>query len=302
MRSWLVVFIVVFAVFAPAVSAQDGDDLSEAEQALVDRFLQAMYAPDEYTSFVESGTLQMAVHMTIDQDDSQVEVFIRIEVQKDITKANPQNIATRMVVAYSLVVREDGDELQSESYLSVTDTRMIDGTLYLRAVSNMPDIHLPDGWVVGEDLLDYPELDPLSVGSLFDGTSFLGGISRSSFYGMVSDPTVKPDILEDGTTVDVITLSIPYAALAPRMHLDPASEALLTAGQSGFLSYAALIDASDFLRSARFHWKYSIHDGAVAELSLDSVLNGILEMNFEANYSQINEDLEPAVVPEEFIQ
>lgn len=302
MRSWLVVFIVVFAVFAPAVSAQDGDELSEADRAIVDRFLQAMYAPDEYISFVESGTLQMMVHITMDQEDSQTEVFLRVEVQKDITKATTQNIASRMVVTYSLVIMEGEEELQSDSYLSVTETRMIGGTLYMRAASNMPGSYLPDGWVADEDPLDYPELDPLSVGTLFDGTSFLGGMSRSSFYAMVSSLTLTPAVLEDDTAVDAIVLTVPFSLLAPRMHLDPASEALMAAGEGGSLSYAALIDTSDFLRSAQFRWKYSIQDGSVPEISPDSILNGTLEMNFEANYSQINEDLELAVVPEELIQ
>jgi hypothetical protein len=309
MKSRFIVLILILAFAAPTVLAQDD------QQALVDRFILASQAADSYTSFVKTEHDEMVMSLNLELS-GEVAAFenstITDSLITQIGTGDERNIAAHITVEKTETTTQ-GENTQTETFTIEAEARLIDGTLYVLMISE--NTLLPDDWFVVDDLANYPALEDLDLDNLLEDKGFFDEVSEDEFRQTISEAEVAPDTLEDGTAVDAITLRMQQEGVLSLLNLDeeldPSMLALFggagQAGEDDFLSMTAFVDEADLLHTGVIQWEYSLvdADGATVmpdQLPAGSTLDFAISASMSTAYSQINEELEPALVPETLAQ
>jgi hypothetical protein len=312
-RRWLVSLLVLVALTGGAlVRAQEDTDghLSGEQRALIDRVVQVHANVSGYRSCHEEndGTDTQAITVILGTATRTVSQSVTFTQSVDLVQIDGEDNIRAEVSAVVM----DWDE---SSYTVNAEVRIIDGVLYVNAAFVPPapeQITLPDGWVIVEDPADLAVYDDLQLGNLVEPSSLYD--DAALLKAIVSDVRLEARTLDDGTPVEVITLVFEREGLVLYLRetsgedADPLSDLLYGAMKPGSYAQAILVIGPDET-PLQFEVTSVIETAAVDAQTLapgqfvdGTKLSIRLEWSGTDAFSQINEPLEPASVPEEFAE
>lgn len=305
--------LVLLLITLPVTNAQSPDD------EVVDRALAALQSIDTYASYVKTMTQTDTSNVTISYgENQQVTDFnaINDETTTFIRQGNSANVHTLITRTYNMLINSQGNE-QRISYTAEAEMRYVDEKLYFQSrytdlEGNVPI--LAPGWIEIDDPTIFPNLEHYNL------ESRLQEIRGEKFELFKQDPEIlKPLItevtndsgtLDDGTPVEMITLTITAENLAEILRLDPdfdpgAADSLLFQ-QLTDESQASITISIDDQGQARALTSTLLLIGDNVDmhaLSPSDVPEGVTvtfrnEVISQSVYTQINEPLEPVGVPE----
>jgi hypothetical protein len=313
-RFGVTVLLVVSVGLGSVVYAQEGNNLSSDQLALIDRVVQARTNLKNYTSFFDeaSGTEKETLTFSmLDQSQSFTQGVTWERTDTLVRVDGNQNIQADITATVTKAGLGPADAVD---YTVSAEARVIDGVIYVKVAYVQPTpnlVELPDGWVIVEDpantdVYKYLQLeDLLDHSSLYDNADLL---KRS-----VSDVTVEAQTSDDGTPVDVITVVFDQDGLALALResqaegVDPGMVEALYSSLSvdSYQKVTIVLDADD--NPVQFTLAMLVQAVGIDAHALapDEFPDGIrLDMTVEASrteaYSRINEPLEPATVPDKF--
>jgi hypothetical protein len=312
-RFGVMVLLVVSVGLGSVVYAQDGH-LSGDQLALIDRVVAARANLKGSTSFfdeahgTEQETLTFSM-LTQSQSFTQSVTWQRADTM--VRVEGIEHVQADITATVSKAGLGPADVL---NYTVHAEARVIDAVVYVKAsyvqpTPNLPD--LPEGWVIVEDpahtdIYKYLQLeDLLDRPSLYDDAALLKTV--------VSDVSAEAQTLDDGTPVDVITLSLDRDGLALALResqaegVDPAMSEVLydSLSEDSYQQVTLVLDAADtpvqFTSAMLVEALYiDAHALAPDEFPDGLRLDMVVETSRTEAYSRINEPLEPASVPDEF--
>jgi hypothetical protein len=282
--------------------------------ALIDRVVQARTNLKGYTSFFDeaSGTEKETLTFSMLNQSQSFTQEVTWERTDTLVRADGKEYVQADITA--TVSKAGLGPSDAVNYTVSAEARVIDGVIYVKAayVKPTPNLaELPDGWVIVEDpaktdVYKYLQLDDLlEHSSLYDDADLL---KRS-----VSDVTIEAQTSDDGAPVDVITLVFDQGGLALALRESQAegvepgmAEALYSSlSADSYQKVTIMLDADD--TPIQFSLEMLVQAVGIDAHALapDEFPDGIrLDMAVEASrteiYSQINEPLEPATLPEKF--
>lgn len=324
------VAISVSASLQTPVQAQDGNDLSEEEKALLERLLTAGQ-PADYSSYIadvsRSQTTTFSIGMMgFSLDQSQVRT---VESSRQVITGDDRN-----VLATFVATSEDSSSTfgvaTTSSYTIESEARLVDGVLYVQAeYADLIDPTgaipaLDDGWIKINNAADIPfalsvlelgelyaeneggfaeeTIDPLALDNYFEGLETLQRLARTV---TLSSTTI------DGMTYDLITVTVGFDDLLAEAEdsidvSDPFVGVILEAFSDGEMEVSGALDENNSIVQLNLSMLVEIEDLPIntAEMGLESEL-GDTEILFSISldyqqttvYSQINEPLEPVTAP-----
>ncbi len=309
--SLIVILVVVMALSVP-VQAQDEDGLSEEQLVLIGRVTNARAMLDGYDSYAEEAnrTLSQVIAVALLGQTQQFSSTVTWSRSGTMVR---QDGVPAIQATISATSSETGlGPAGARDYGVEAEVRLIDDTLYVTAsyVSPRPDMpKLPRGWVVVED----PDQVPYSIlqlGDLMDPDRLVD--DEDLFKAAASDVRLDGETAEDGTPLDVITVSFDRDGMAqvlresPASEMDPATvDVLVTAlSDDSHLVMVIKLDAGD-------NPYYVASDTLVRALGIDPeamvpgqfgegvTIDIVMETSNTEVYSQRNEPLPPVTVPED---
>lgn len=335
MVSFALVLMMVASFIPAPVSAQGDDDV-----ALIERVIAAGEAIDSYESFVRTDSsssviaLSLGIPMVsvqITQSDATISEAVSTVVLGD----NP-NLQSFVTVS-NASIQDDGTGEVSSSSLVEAEVRVVDGAVYFNgAVTEVEGdasvSDLPDGWVLVtddlattsvaelDDLLgldsatfSFAELDDFLSSDDSDASSTGADLDQIlEILNVANDVSLSQDTLEDGTEVDVITVTLDALeafnspAFGSELPDDPATAGLIEAlvGDSVFeVNFA--IDGDERLVGFYFTFDVDLTTDDlstvmdVAELGLPEGMEVTLSMVLSLEASQLYTDINSAIAPVE---
>lgn len=307
----LMLLLVVFLMAVPLAQAQDSE-LTAEQQALLDRALAAVQASDDYTSYVSTNieTRSDVLELSGAGIEQTQERTSTVEEQVSYIKGDDgKNISS----LYKLSVTESTGA-ETVAYTIEGEIRFVDGILYVRGEAVEGEPELPEGWVTSEEALAYSAFDRLSLDdkledALDEGFNLLMNAAEEAKL-VATDVTSEETTLEDGTAVEMISFSIPGAAIGELMKLDPSfdpadpSNMLLDMlGEDSFYAISLYLDENDVLVGVNISGLLTATEVNMNELDPNSFPAGLM-LNFnsenveETFLQQVNETLEPVEAPE----
>jgi hypothetical protein len=310
----LLVVLIVIAPAAMNARAQDGG-LSDEQQALLERVIQARENYQGYSSLVEEVNGGQARELILTMGDNQRSFSTVVTWERSaqiIQGEDGRNIAAMATATIVDSGIGPTGEVNSRSRTVIVDLRLVDGQLYLLAEygpDTSPDLELPElpeGWFVVEKLSDWSVLEDLNLQDLVEQNSIFD--NPDSVREAATDVMLGATTLEDGTPVDMITFTVDAAGLRLLLgsgpDTGPMSRIIQRLDDDSGATLAVILDADDK--------PYEVMSEMVLHATgLDASLFGMTDLpagtsvEFETEfasheiYSQINETLEPAAVPEE---
>jgi hypothetical protein len=313
-RRWLVSLLVLVALTGgAAVRAQDdaGGRLSDEQRALIERMVQVHTKVREYQSYREesSGNEQRTVTAIFGGATRAFVTAVTWSQSIDLVRVDGED---NIWAEASAMVSTAGNV----SYTVNAEARVIDGLLYVKAAFVPPapkQIVLPDGWVIVEDPARSDVYTFLHLHDLIN--------ERASLYEdaalletLVSDVALEARTLDDGTPVGAITLFFDRAGLVRSMQetanneAAASSEAMYEAMNEDSYAKSVLVIGPDDT-PVQFESVMVFQTAAVdaqlfgSGLFVDGTrLRIALESSATRAYSRINEPVEPASVPEKFVE
>ncbi len=312
------VIILAGGIFVP-VRAQDGGTLNDDELALVQRVIDARDQYEALDSVVEDITFSRTQGATIRLGEQFKTIKSASNWTRNSSVINEQdgrNIdATITADVENSQTTAEGKTVTSSLSLSI-ETRLVDGKLYVSAsypesVASSEDLPpLPDGWTEITTLDDWPVLQGVGLDDLLEDKSIMD--NRELFRSAVTSASVEQTTLDDGTAVDVITLDLGAEGLKA-LYLDqfepndPASQLLTYTNDesSAVLEITLTADGYPYRAVSTVMLRMTDIDPALigaTNLPAEATVDFALDSVQDETYSQINEPLEPAAVPEELAQ
>ncbi len=318
MRSVGVVLLVLLLLVGalPVAWAQDGDDgtrLGEFESGLIERVVEArqnLYAMESYVE-VAGGTFYQEVNiMALDQEQSAFSRATWERYAQYIQGADTTN-ASAMINA---TVQETVDMGPggTRDYVVSAEARQIDGTLYVQAeyAPFRPGLPLlPVGWKV------IPSPDELDVYKHLELGDLLGRMllvdDLDVMIAAATEVEFEPDTLDDGTPIDVITITFDHDGVAyalaesPASNVDPAIAGILFEGLSAdsFMVLEVVLGLDDTpyafrLESVVQALNIDAHALAPNDFPQGLTFSIVLETTRREEYSDFNAALTPVEVPD----
>lgn len=335
--SLIAVVALLASVIAAPVFAQDGGD--EAE--LVQRIIDAAEAVESYESYnrtdLSGQTINISLVIPALAEITQTSESSTLIDSTIISGDNPNGSALVLITVDSS--EDDGSTTTTSSVVVEGEVRLVDNALYATAsvlsAEGDASVSLPEGWVLlTDDVAGASTLSAFDSEFAIDGSNFSfelfddfvvgesddeedGGLDAVlEFLDIAESVTLSTDTLDDGTTVDVITIVIDGRtafsdpALGGDLGDDPFTTALLDAvfsedGSDFELNFA--IDEDGRLVGYFFTFNVSfVTDDLstvvdVTELGLPEGFQ--VSLTFEVGveqttlYSSINEAFTPAEAP-----
>lgn len=256
----LLKFVILLLVIAIPMSVF-AQELSEEDQANIEKALAALEAASDYPSYaveqtaVNGSTVTMTANgeVLLSQDSSEV----------NTTSYTLTNGETPNLSGTASVIGTRNENETETTYLMEAELRLVDGEIYVNASYLTPDPELPalpEGWtaITREDVATYPGLESLGMDKIFTVAEEGGPMpfveNFEAFAEVVRSSAivvaVEPQTLEDGREVENITILLGSEGLGGLLMMeesqatDPITQALvenLTEDSSGLLTVS--IDA-----------------------------------------------------------
>ncbi len=310
------VVLLLIGMIAPLeAAAQDGGGLTADQLALLDRVKAARENYLAYDSLVENvyGSQSQELIITLGDNQQSFSTITGWERSaRIIRQEDGQNIAAEAMATIVNSGSQTGDENSRNIGLNA-EFLLVDGKTYVLA-SYGPDTSpdpslpaLPESWFEVERLRDWPVLEVLELQDLVEQRSVFDDLE--SMKEAVADVTIAPGVLEDGTEVDAITVTLDAAGVAQLLSMDeplePALENILgSLSPDSGATLTVLLDAEN-------HPFEAVTEMMLTATNLDASVFGFERLpdgttvEFTAVFarretiSQVNETLEPAVIPDE---
>jgi hypothetical protein len=205
--------------------AQDGG-LTDEQQALLDRVLNALAASADYTSYTtEFGGTETQTTTLVIGDQSQEETTNTLFVREGQYIADVEGGPNLIVAATAQVggAETRGTNSQITAYTVTAEMRYVGGVFYVNATRQVelaPDLPpMPEGWVVVESADEWPALEDVDLGNIMDELDHpaVGDEELAGILTHASSVTMVAGTLEDGTPVDIITITLASADLSAGM-------------------------------------------------------------------------------------
>jgi hypothetical protein len=311
---WAVVVLLVIVPMGLSAHAQEGG-LSAEQQDLLERVLSARENYRAYTSLVEDvmGGQSRELVLTLGSNQQSRSTLITWERSAQIIREEAgRNITATATASITDSGTGVGGEVNSRTRTLNVDFRLVDGQIYLQAAygaDTAPDPELPvlpEGWFEVESLQDWPVLEDLQLQDLVEPGNVFDDFDN--VRAAVSDVTVAPATLEDGTPVEAITLTFDvagmrllYASQGPANSVMQQILANLT--EDSGASLTVIVDADNNPYEASSDEVLHATGLDPSAFGMDQIPAGAgLEFTNEFTrheaYSQVNESFEPAVAPE----
>ncbi|HEX3052233.1 MAG TPA: hypothetical protein VHP83_16355 [Aggregatilineaceae bacterium] len=315
---WVMVLVLVMVAAAPlsmTARAQDGGGLTDEQIALLDRIVAARMVRDAWPAYTEDASGSQA-YSIVEPEQTSIRASALEHSATVIPGETDDN--TQAVVAASVissVTVSDGTE-ESVEYTISGEARIVDGVMYVNVAYDEPNDQLPplaEGWVQinsVEELDAYTALDALALSDLYEESDLEELNAMIEMYKQyATDVTLEQTTLEDGTTADVITITLDSVGVAEYMKVQDASsplfDLLLTDDAPDSYTFRMTLDAEN--NPIAIEGVMSI-----AGVGLDAALFGssypegsTIDVTVEAEqvavYTPILEGVEPAVVPDEVV-
>ncbi|PJF45184.1 MAG: hypothetical protein CUN55_00315 [Phototrophicales bacterium] len=211
----------------------DADKVDE-DQALMERIIAAVEATESYESFVLTETYSIAGSATIIPLTYMQTETSYVHRVSHVIRGNSPNVQS------FFTIRSQQHEFEEEMITNIVqgEIRFVDNTYYLTAEAikgNELSAEVSDGWVmftadssqeVLRDLLmpSVEELDSDELwGALIDNSVTID-TSNLDAVGNLIDFRISQDVLEDGTPVDVITMSFDFDRIIQRSSVSSSPE------------------------------------------------------------------------------
>jgi hypothetical protein len=305
---FLSLWLVVVLLIVPVVRAQDGTGLSEEEQALLDRAIQGIAVGDDYDSLVRESHSMMSQGITVvlgEESSSMTTVTERDVVGTRIGHDDDRNLTA------AITVRVDNmqDDTVISAFTMMAEVRIVDGVFYVRAWYDDPGENapeLPEGWIVVDDMEAYPALSLLQLDDFTDDSNDLGDNPEALRDAASS---VSSEATDDGEAITIVIQGAGIQILLATMtESNPMFASLMeTVDDDDQIVYEVLLDEQGNLIGGNVDWAMIMEDLDPAVLDLTQLPEGAtlsftMQNTIDVIYSQINEELEPAVVPEELAE
>jgi hypothetical protein len=314
---WRLAMVVLLVTVPIGLSAhaQDGGGLSEEQQVLLERVFHARENYRAYDSLVEDvigGQSRELILSIGDNRQSRSSAIAWERSAQIIREEEGRNItatATASITDSGTGIR---GEVNSRTRTLVVDFRLVGGTIYLQAAygaDTAPDPELPvlpEGWFEVESLQDWPVLEDLELQDLVEPHNVFDDFEN--VRAVVSDVTVVPGSLDDGTPVEAITLTFDVAGLRVLYGQGPANptmaQILANLTEDSGASLTVTLDADDNPYEVSSEVVLHATGLDTSTFGFDQVPAGAgLEFTNEFSrhevYSRVNAPFEPATVPEE---
>jgi len=312
------VLLLIGIVVPLQASAQDGGELTADQLALLDRVKAARQNYLGYSSLVETvyGSQSQELMITLGDNQQSFSTVTGWErAAQIIRQEDGQNIAAEAMA--TIVNSGSGtDEENTRAVVLNAEFRLVAGHTYVLA-SYGPDTSpdpslpiLPEGWFEVERLRDWAVLESLDLQDLVEQRSAFDDLE--DMKDAVADVTIAPGVLEDGTEVDAITVTLDAAGLAQLLSMDEEAEPAL-ANILGSLSPDSSATMTVLL-DAENHPYEAVTEMILHATNLDASVFGFERLpagttvEFTAVFarretiSQVNEPLEPALMPDELAE
>jgi hypothetical protein len=310
---WAMVLLLVTIPIGLSAHAQEGG-LSEEQQVLLERVFSARenYLAD--SSLVEDATGGQSRDLVLTLGNSQQSRSTMITWERSaqiIREEADRNITATASASVTDSVTGVGGAANSRTHTLNVDFRLVDGQIYLQAAygaDTAPDPELPvlpEGWFKVESLQDWPVLDDLELQDLVEPHTIFD--DYDNVRAAVSDVTIAPVTLEDGTPAEAITLTFDVPGLRVLYSQEPANPAmthiLANLTEDSGASLTVILDADNNPYEASSEEVLHAIGLDPSVFGMDQVPAGAQleftnEFTHHESYSQVNEPFEPAVAPE----
>ena len=205
--------LVLLAVGVLALSASAQDGLTQDQLALVERVHNARIIQDQYHSYREEAIVTHLFEIAIVQGNRTVSRSTDSTLARTgtvVRTADQGNILAEIILS----VEQTGPQ-GAQAYRVLAEARLVDDILYVQAHYEDPAAQLPalpDGWIELEDPDEQANpLAQLELTDLLDRPLWIDDLDL--MLESVVDASVEPGELDDGTPIDIITLTVDEAGI-----------------------------------------------------------------------------------------
>lgn len=310
----MVLFVGLLVVPLIGVQAQGVDELSEEEQALLERFFAVAETDDAYTSFSISSEETLNLTLTIDIGVPVVvsQYGTRTVDAYVIRDGDVENASGTVAVEYSSST-PDGDI----SYSIEADVVFLDEVLYVDAafLESEGDVgEIESGWQVYESADDIPEvLDELDLDNLFEDEDEEELFERRELIeSAVTNVLLLKDELDDGRPVEVIVLEFEGEGAAEFFHAvaeddesgNPFVDIIYTSEGEGSVSIGIAIDENENLVGMAVELSLALEELDLTPYNIEGIPEGAtltasIENNRIDTMADINGEFDPIESPVE---
>jgi hypothetical protein len=301
---WVIV-LVFLGLLIPTTPLSAQTQLSEEEEALLDRLFAAVDKADTYDSFTATTTEFYIVEMQFSILDKTAEFLKSVTSNSDgyvVRSDDSERSSSTVTVAY--VSRSPQDNTR---YTIGADVVTVDDILYVNAAyTELGNTALPPiepNWHVYRSADEIPNvLHELRLDEVFssDETTIF---DREALRTTASEVTVESGELSDGTPVEVIRVLV-VEDLASYLDLgdDVLGQILTQAELEGEIIFTASLDRDDNVLMTNFSIMVSISELDLGELELEMFPQGTsfdltVDTTQIGTISNINADYEDIQVP-----
>lgn len=199
---------VVLANWPTTSQAQDeGDDLSEYERLLLDRFVDAMLLPQTYENYVQTGVIKDLQELNYDLNGQIASISTGTQTSYETLVINTAD--GRILSSLVDLLYQDVAPGETTVYALSGEIRVVDDQLYVQAsysddtTASLPQ--LPDGWILVDDPANYPEFAELSLNDYLDTTTIFD--DRELLASNLSAINIETQVING---VDVQTVSMAF--------------------------------------------------------------------------------------------
>lgn len=317
--AFLIILLVAIAATsihptAAPVKAQGG--LSEEQLALLERIVNAISVVDDYTSYVNTESSTLALNGSVALAGFTQEIVQSQQLDKTTTYVLGDNPNALVVATYTSETNQEGGTIAS--YTVDAEARYVDGVLYVNITpvdGDVSELALPEGWVEVEDVTTYEIFDDIGLDRILERVGAIEANPANDsplkdlelLEKIVQDVTVEETTLEDGSTVNVFTLTIDFVDLiseAPDAFggdSNSAAQGLFNAFEGQSVEATIILDAEDNPLAYALSFEGELVDLDASVLS-SSLAGATLNLSFvfsqTSELSQVNEAIEPVAAPE----
>ncbi len=311
---FMLLFVALLVVPLIGVQAQGIDELSEEEQALLERFFSVAETDDDYTSFSISSEETLNLTLTID-------IGVPVEVSQYGTRTveayvvrdgDVENASGTAAVEYSSST-PDGDV----AYSIEADIVFLDEVLYVDAafLESEGDVaEIESGWQVYESADDIPDvLDELDLDNLFEDEDEEELFERRELIeSAVTNVLLLEDELDDGRPVEVIILVFEgegaaefFRAVAEEDESgNPFVNIIYTSEGEGSVSIGVAIDENENLVGMAVELSLALEELDLTPFNIEGIPEGAtltasIENNRIDTLADINGEFDPIEAPVE---
>lgn len=303
----------------PATYAQDGPTLTEEQQAVLERAIEAFIKLDEAPVY-QTTRLEYnseATYITLGEETVNAVVYDE-EWQSDATYIKTE--ADYNIAGSLGFYRIDDPQGEAVDTIVAAEVWRVDGVVYARGMNVMGDVDddpttYPDGWVILEDYTMAQAVFPdigTNLRNVFDprGLSETSILNPDVLRASAVDVTYTPKTLVDGREGDIISLTLDAPTVftltaEPDEPIPPISLAVF-AGQRMVLRIVVdaentLAPAGDYAFTLEYGFEYdpiSLHQLDPERYAEGLQLSGAVSSTVYIGFTFPEGEVEPIVAPD----